>query len=217
MCMPETNLFAATCYTSITGYQPGLQPAYKETIDTAGRTIRVSMINLSVVDMYLRALNMIGLPPAYIVPLTGDEEVNRKDLVNQPLFCYGSVEPIDVPVSDRRQRMLSALNSYFSLDGRMERRRVECLVLTCATQYDIFSPYSFTAGGITIHRLIHTLNHAWYNCPVLDETRMNSSHPVGITRRDLANITHLRLKIALHGFSLNKAERETEMFVLSRI
>lgn len=194
-------------------------PAYKEVIDTASQTITISMVNLSLVEMYLRALNKIGLPPAYQVletpgenRLTGEQPVTNGHWELVTPFCYESVKPITLYVHDRRQQVIDDLNACFDLDGRMELRPVECLVLQKAATAP--GQPGEAAGGMTLYQLVHALNRSRYGVPVLNETNTGINLPTGITWPLIADLPALKKKLAQAGLSLEKATRVVEVFVL---
>lgn len=218
MCMPASEHSVNRFYTTITACQAGLSPAYKEVIDTASQTITISMVNLSLVEMYLRALNKIGLPPAYQVletpgenKLTGEQAANGHWELEIP-FCYESVKPITLYVHNRRQQIIDDLNACFELDGRMELRPMECLVLQKAATAP--GQPGEAAGGMTLYQLVHALNRSRYGVPVLDETNTGINRPTGITWSLMADLPALKKKLAQSGFSLEKATRVVEVFVL---
>ncbi|WP_257670009.1 TlpA family protein disulfide reductase [Parapedobacter tibetensis] len=115
--------------------------------------------------------------------------------------------------------MLSELNRYTGYNGRIEKRKIRCLVIERNGTNTLASIE--TGGGQPIESLIKHWNWAKDNgtecypeaIPLIDE-----SHYTGLLPKEIVRITETeRLNAALipYGLKITEAERELDMFVLS--
>ncbi|HEX8334336.1 MAG TPA: hypothetical protein VF622_17065, partial [Segetibacter sp.] len=105
--------------------------------DTLKGTVRVSMINLPAIDLYIRSYNLFRYPKGQILVdakdksrFIYDKETSYKDEWNSKnTFCFETVLPSNIPESVRQEKIWIDLDLYLGLYGRIERRKVNSLIL----------------------------------------------------------------------------------------
>ncbi|QEC51504.1 thiol-disulfide isomerase/thioredoxin [Anseongella ginsenosidimutans] len=229
-------------YAIVTGYKSGVQPASGFEVDSNARTVRRYMVNYPILKLYLAAWGNYFLPKTHIRLKVADksrylyneEEAYRTVWNQKNSFCYELVLPWDETVGLKEQtrriknHMRNDLNRFLNLNGRMEKRRVPCLVLVRTTDEDNMK----TGGGKfkntlntddpvkKLHNeklsfLIWQLNQTVGNLPALDETGYAGKVDLELKISSFRDIAALRRALQPYGLDLKKAEREVELFILT--
>lgn len=128
-------------------------------------------------------------------------------------YCYEITFPIGDSMGKIKSLMATDLNRYLGLNGRLEQRMIECMIIT-STKNDtkkIANPY--------IERIIRnweitgSLNG---NKPILlNEANLSSSQHIEIPQHAYKNIATLKQALLPFGLQIVPARRLITMFVLS--
>lgn len=201
--------------------------AFSDQIPFAGRSNRV---RLEVPDSLRRQLTGQGLPQQ----LTGNYQVDQAyyNWADKNTFCYSLVLPRPLPKPALNAIMRSDLNRFFRLhagiEGSMQRRKVNCLVLVRTGSKDLLRTQggdpTRSADGQRLqlrnkpfHMLVNYIAAGNHNqpAPVLDETGYSGNIDINLTL-PLDNLPRLRRELRRYGLSLQEQERELDMLVISK-
>lgn len=226
-------------YSAVSPYLPGIPSAYGVKDDSIQQTRRTYIINFPIVRVYLLAFGkLLTLPDNRIILEVKDPAMYHFDKAKSYLaewsktgvVCYESVLPFGISDSLRIRMLTQDMNKYLNLNGRMEKRRLKCLVMSRA---DTTSGLLKTNGRIgrrnTLHsnepikqlRYAHLDNIIWElndvpgSLPAVDETNFSSEVDMDLKISSFANLDEVRAAIKPYGLTLQEASRELEVFVLS--
>lgn len=224
-------------YSTILPYIPGLPSFMKSKDDSVHNVSRQLIINCSVLEMYLSAYREGGLPASRIFIEAKDPSkyIYDKDKAyldqwsRSNSFCYESVMPLFVNDSVRRQVLIQDLDRVLNLDGRMQKRRIKCLILS---RTDSTSGLLKTDGGkgiYTLHKpgaikimhnshldnIVWELNQLPHGLPAFDETGYHGAVDMVLNFSSFENLNDVRAAIKPYGLDLQESWREIEVFVLS--
>jgi hypothetical protein len=213
-------------YTSFTGYMQGIPPGVRWLADTIGQYRRVMMVNQPVIRLYANAFHMPALPPSYIVLKVKDasrfvfdsaviyhDEWNRNNS-----FCYEAVLPLTLNEQQLQQKIISDLNIYCHATASLEKRIMDCYVLTLKDK--TVKPVSFVTGAdleefSSIGSLIYRLNHSFYSLPFIDETGSRGKNQLFFSKKSITDIPLLQKQLEQFGLRLTKQSRELQVLVLT--
>lgn len=232
--IPEFSIPSQKYYTAFTGFLPGITRRYSEKIDSAAQVIRVSMVNYPIIDMYLKALGQqLRFPPSYMILEAEDKtryvydpKTDYRDewrLDNN--YSYEGSFPITLSKEFRGKKIKQDLDFYLGLDGRIEKRKIMCLVLeqsgsnhllkTASNKSSPEKPELDLPRQTSISNLIYRLNHTWYSSPVLDQTKFQQKMYLELRESSFESIEKLKVELSRYGLNLREEENEIEMFVLT--
>jgi Thiol-disulfide isomerase and thioredoxins len=214
------NNFSVNSYTTIFKNIENVPPKFTEIKDTCNNIIRLSIINRSIIDLYLHSLKQFDFPSSHIILEVKDKDHFVYDGQTYPdawmrdnTWCFESVMTLNTPVEKRQHLMQKAMDEYFHLHGRFEKRKVQCLVLKKA-----IAERSLNNEGqktFSLEQLVYSLNHTLCAQPVFDETGLDRDE-VKIQLEDpLPAIPSLNNALKKYGMQLITEEREVEMFIIT--
>lgn len=198
--------------------------------DSLNGSVRFYMINMPILDMYLNVLaQSLRLPTSYQLLDVQDksrlvykrENGYRAEWNRANTFCYEAIFPMGTSQKMMGEKILSDLNFYFNLNGRMEKRMVTCLVLgvkdeRIAGKKPGEKKEAVASDHMSIRNLIYRLNNSLYAMPVFDETGLDDkSRFLQLRDASFADLKTLRQELKEYGLELREEEREVEIFVLS--
>lgn len=136
--IPEFSIPTQKYYSAFTGFLPGITRRHTEKTDSVDQVVRVSMINYPIIDMYLKALGQqLRFPSSYMILEVKDtsryvynsKENYRDEWRLDNNYSYEGGFPISLSKEERNRKIKQDLNFYLRLDGRMEKRKILCMVL----------------------------------------------------------------------------------------
>ncbi len=211
-------------YTAITKYLPNAQKYFKVTTDSSKRLVHTIYTNYSIVDLYILLYNLQfwNFPNTRVLLEMSDKSrfiINRSETYfdvwqKENYYCMEAVISQSIPIERQRKKMISDLNFYLNLNGRVEKRNVECWIIRNKSNLSdsLKIPRS---GGLRMGKLMSLLNKQIGQSPVLDETFGSSLITLPILVEDVVLNDHLRFILDQNGFELVKELREMDMLVFS--
>jgi len=227
----ESNLLFRSMFTT---YLQGMGKS-EGRARTTGNT-RFYFLNNGILYLYKAALdfelNRIILEIAdtnrYIIPGQPSDEWKEKNL-----YCYELTLPASSSKETMQQFLLDDLNRYFSLFGRIEKRKMKCWALVRNNNDDSLLRTRSVKPRITVSD--STGNHIYMNQPVkkfvaglnsqkspsinkpvfLDETGILFNIDIELPDVAYTDLTILKSSLAAYRLALVEVEREIDMFILS--
>ncbi|RYE50330.1 MAG: hypothetical protein EOP48_19965, partial [Sphingobacteriales bacterium] len=177
---PERILYRAL----FSNHMPGIQSSYAVIPDTTRRMVVVSMINLSIAEMYFRILGKTwnySPPPSQVFLKVKDPKKVYFDASfgykalwkNNHTYCYEGSFPAELSDQKRIQKILNDLNDYLGMQVKVEKRNVSCLLLKRLDHSTkLPSQASVNNGDISIDHFVFSMNRIFNNPPIIDETQI---------------------------------------------
>lgn len=220
-------------YSMVSPYLPGVSPGFKVWTDSLRGTVHTQVINFSAFKIYLMAFGrFLGIPPNQVIwgvkdrnnyqyhkNLGYEDEWKRKNV-----YCYESVLPIDTPPLTRVEKIRDDLNLALGLEVRMEERLTEVYVLKkrgdlkpsaggmAANNFEQATPYK-SMKNAGLGALLHELNYAEGNLPVLDETGFDGRMDMELYIPSFTNIPAIAKALAPYQLTLTKVKRPVSFLV----
>lgn len=191
--------------------------------DSSSNTIRTSIINTPIIDLYLDCLGKRGFPHSFVILNVKDsshfiysKDQYRSAWIKENTFSFEAVFPASLPEEKRQHKMSNDLDLYLGMNGRMEKRKVECFVIVrIDTASAINTTLNKVLRKIPVRSLVYILNQGFTGMPVIDETGYTQKIFLQLDENNYSNISLLRQSLKKFGLDIIRAEREVEMFVLS--
>ena len=202
----------------------------------------ISANNWSIKELYRLAFTDVpyyhpNLPPAIELPLSrtflevkdSSKLVRKINGENHPenLYVYQLIAPFGTDYRIMQAKMQDDLNNYFTVKGRMEKRKLKCLVLTAddtalikskeGKEYLFIDDYKLVVNKVKVNKFLFYLNfsltgYAISPYPIIDETKFDGEMG-GIEIE--GNITdHEFLNKALEKYKMHFRIEEREVDVL---
>ncbi|MDB5004408.1 MAG: hypothetical protein JWQ34_2633 [Mucilaginibacter sp.] len=216
------------------------KPIYGDSSDR----VRISMVNLPVVVMYLWAFDKAytTFPISQLIlevkdkskyssngRLTGDNLPPSTDQVvwnKENTYCYNAEFLQTVPEHEVRKNVLAQLDYSLGVHGRLEKRQVDCWVLSGNLKSNfpfkkevpidsIYDVKNRPAGYAIIGNLVWYASRVPNNPPFLSEVTVPEQVRVWITKQVLSDIDQLNSALNKYGLVVKKAKREVEMLVIT--
>jgi thiol-disulfide isomerase/thioredoxin len=239
--IPYSSLPVTNFYSGFSTYMAGIPsknsyhaPRKSNYIpDSVKKIERFFMINSSIIGMYLRALNVghtISKSKMILEVKDKDKVIydssrNYRDVWRQEyMYCYEIIFPFGIPENKKVEKIRNDLNYYLGMDGRIETRKIKCLILTKATPGDsvlkatfirYYKPDGTLVQNTSIAAVLYRLNNSFDVYPALDETGYMERMYMQLDPDVFSDINKLRLELKKYGLELKEAERQIEMFVLT--
>lgn len=218
-------------YAAVTSYMKGIPRKFGSVKDSLNKTVRDYNFNSSIIQTYYYAMSMIKPNPFWPVSNRIILEVkDRSKYLYDPKIGYSEdwdmknsicVEFVvaDTASAAVRGRMIvEQLNRLLDLNGRLEKRKVNCLVITKTDQQTIQHPDTAAFfSKKSVRDLIEWLNTSnlirnQYP-PIVDET----SYTGALSLNKWNDIPSLKAELQKQGFDINEGEREIETFILTEV
>lgn len=202
--------------------------------DTYG-TVNIVQTNSRLLNLYEWAIRRAWLlykPNRFVVEVKDSSglifDSSKTDLESwreSNLYCYNLVVPL-AEGSHIFRYMLDDLNRYTPYHGRIEKRKVNCLILVRTSAdnkikskggtpaHELHQKGNFFLNNSPLDLLMFKLNYS-YSLPVIDETEYKETVDL-ILHSNLDNLTELRIELQKFDLNLVEAVREIDMFVLSQ-
>jgi len=226
-------------YSALTPYLPGLPPVFGTREDTLAHTVRTYAVNFPILKLYMMAWGrLLYFPPNRICLEVKDstrflydpQNTYRADWDRKNSYVYESILPANTPDSVRLSVMRQDLDRFLALHGRMEKRKLDCLVLSLSGKdTSLFR----SRGGKAINTLnaasgtkelrnaklsniLWQMNRQRGSLPVVDETGYTGKADLRLDVASFNDIPKVQAALAPYGLQLKKAVRELEVFVLTQ-
>lgn len=198
-------------------------PRFTETKDSSNNTIRLSIINHPIINLYLISRKEFNFPASHIIL---DVKHRNRFLYNPATYtdvwgrantyCFESVIPLTTSPEKRLKIITDAIDTYFKINGRFENRKVKCLVLKKTSILNTLDkPNNNDLKKISIDQMVSTLNHTLYGIPVIDETGLETRSKIWLAEDFQNNIPALKEELKSYGMDLCPEVREQRMFVIT--
>lgn len=237
------NKYRSANYSALTGFTEGVS-GYMSTVDSAKRTQIVSYRNRSILDLYLYSVDRtyklkpkqilleVQSPDRFVYWKEHCSNTPYEEWKRQNAISYEASFPLTMPILARNEQMRKDLNRYLGLNGRIELRRLECLVLI-RTDRTIHLEYkgahkenSLTGGaqqsgsrrlsGFSLEYLVRSLDEEQFGYPlVLDETHFTQNVDLRFEIEDLGDLEGLRKSLKKYGLDLVKKMTEIEVLLIT--
>lgn len=218
--IPEFSLPAKGFYTAFTNYMPGIQKYNDITEDTARQVVHLSFINRSIIELYLLLYEHYHLPMSQVS--VEDKIKNRlvynpangyyDDWRDKNFYCLDAILPANIPWPLQQKKLISDCNFFLGLQGRMEKRSVDCLVLK---NKNASNKKSSAGGGLRVGMITYLLNNVVGNVPVIDETTGTTYVTIPIPEQKVKEDEYLRKILAQYGLELVPEKRELGFLVIT--
>ncbi|WP_316841978.1 TlpA family protein disulfide reductase [Pedobacter gandavensis] len=212
-------------YSAITGYKDGALWKAGHTKDTLKRTVRNYMINFPIVQLYHQAMSKIKMAPFSTIPehviLEGKDKSTyfynsrdgfQEEWTRKNALCYETVLPDSLTEAAQGKRMVEDLDRLLRLRGRVERRKMPCLVLVQKGELNPKQMHK-TDVATSIFRIVMSINIERKYPPVVDETGFKGEIYLG----NWTTVAELKSLLRQKGFDLLEEEREVDTFVLTEL
>ena len=222
------NNFSINTYTTFLKNILNVPPRFTETKDSSNNTIRLSIINHPIIELYLFSRKEFNFPTSQIILEIKDRDRFVYNTVTYPdvwmrenTYCFESVMPLTTSPEKRLEVIQDAIDKYFHINGRFEKRKVQCLVLkkkgtlNTLNKYTIAEPKNNNLKKVSLDQLVYTLNHTLYGTPVIDETGLDTRSKIFLDADFPDNIPALQKELKNYGMELSCEEREERMFVIT--
>lgn len=228
--VPSFSYPPAFSYTAFTAYMPNVVTGFTNREDSVTGTLRLAMINASVLSMYRHVLNVLELPPSHMLLNVKDRDAIlfspdksfRIEWMEKNTFCYEAIFPKSFPEAGITAKVLSDIASYTGVSGAMQKLSVECLVIkddsvnngAARLRRSLIKPDKHDKSKISMARLLDHLNLQYTGIPVINESGYTGI--VIIDSDDYpTSMPVLSKALVQAGLSISKEQRTVDMLVLS--
>jgi thiol-disulfide isomerase/thioredoxin len=191
--------------------------------------VKYHFINRPALTLYAAALNFPpnhvifeSINPAHVVLYASLTEEEKNNL----LYSYELTVPENTTPAKITQLMVTDFNRYLGYRGRMEKRKLPCLVLKAdegnkkSMEPITDSSLYWSVKAKPISHLINILNSSYTEgtgLPIIvDESGMQSPVSITLSYKARTSVPLLKKELQQYGLLLQEAEREIEVFVLSK-
>jgi len=224
-------------YSGIDQYKPGVAPKFGAVTDSLNRRLRFYIINFPILQMYMMAFDhLLYFPKTFLqIHIKDTARLNmpagifREPWKQKNVFCYETVQSSDIPATKLKETIRLDLNRFFNLNGRMETKKVKCLVLArfnednhlLATNNSV--PLNTlhskdtikVLSGASISNIIWELNEIPNGLPAIDHTAITGNVNMRLQIPSFSNIGSVNRALAPYGLVLKEEIQEVEFFVLT--
>lgn len=221
--IPEFSFPASAFYTSVVSYMPGVQKHNQIAVDPIKNTTHVSLINYSIIDLYLLLYQRYNFPVSHVLL----QVKNSERLVYNPakgyyddwqeknFYCIDAMLPANVPWLSQQDKLIGDCNFYLGLQGKMENRSVDCLVLR-NKKNTIINATGKGKDGLRVGMIIYLMNNKAGVMPVIDETSGTTYTMIPVTEKEVANNAYFRKILDRYGLEFITEKREIEFLVITQ-
>jgi len=222
--IPDFSYPAHVSYSVVTSYMDNVPWRYNIVRDTINDVIRISFINVPVLALYTDILYDGLLRPAFISLHVSDTSRYAyqpggeltQEWIRKNTYCYEGSFPLDFSLDSIKRKIVRDLNFYFQLNGSMQKKEVQCLVIVRDNTSGISNPVKkYNAeNGKSLQSVVFDLNGHYGAMPVIDESGCGELKLHGISINELIDIPTLRKKLKDYGLKIITAYRTINMFLL---
>lgn len=218
-------------YAAVTSYMKDIPRKFGSVSDNLNKTIRDYNFNSSIIQTYYYAMSMIKPSPFSPAPNRIILEVNdrNKYLYDPSLgfsqdwemknsICFESVVADSTSEAVRGKMIVEQLNRLLNLNGRLEKRKVKCLIISKTDQQAV--KHSDTVAFFNnrpVKELIKWLDASnmiknQYP-PIIDETSYSGT----LSLNKWKDVPSLKSELQKQGFDINEGERMVGTFILTEM
>ncbi|MDQ2719432.1 MAG: TlpA family protein disulfide reductase [Bacteroidota bacterium] len=220
--IPEFSLPKSVFYTSMVNYMPGVQKYSEISLDNLKKRTHVSLINYRIIDFYLLLFQRFNFPMSHVSLQIKDKDrlvynpANGyyEDWVEKNFYCMDAMLPGNISWPLQQEKLIDDCNFYFGLQGKMQKRTVDCLVLRNKNSSAI-NTKNERGAGLRVGMITHLLNNEVGTTPVIDETTGTTYVTIPITEQQLTDKGYLRKMLGQYGLELIPEKRELEFLVVT--
>lgn len=226
--IPYTALPKKSYYTSFSSYMPNVATRITAQNDSVKNIFRISMINVPIIDLYMRILNGSRLKPSFIILKVTDSTRYQYDKTQgfyqewllKNTYCYEAVFPLNMPKEEVKSKIKNDLDFYLSLDGKMIKKQVECWVISKSPDEGKIKisevPNNIDpAKNASINDILYYMNKDFGNIPCIDETGCGQLKIKGLARSECTDLAILKIKLKEYGLRITKSLRYIDMMIIS--
>lgn len=215
-------------YSTLTSHMPDVPERFIVQKDSGKNILRMAMINVPIIDLYMRALYGVGLKPAFIilnVPDTSKYQYNANQGYYQKwllknTFCYEALFPLNTNKEEIKNRIKNDLDFYLGLQGRMIKKNVPCWVISKTSNASVIKKNKSVSNldplkNASINDILFYLNKDFGNTPAIDETGFGELKLQGLLRSQCTDIGIVKRKLNEYGLDISKSLRTIDMMVIS--
>ncbi|KAA9038738.1 TlpA family protein disulfide reductase [Ginsengibacter hankyongi] len=225
--IPDFSYPASVMYSALTSYMDNVPERFTTVIDTVRGIRRISMVNVPVVDLYMRALYGPRLQPAFIQLGMADKSryayirgkpVSREWL-QKNAWCYEASFATSLPIEAITRKINEDLDFYLQLHGRLEKRVMPCWVISANSTLTVTArdiAVSPTQGaGSSLESIIYSLNNNYGNIPVIDESGLGNMILKKISGAEDISVPLLQEMLKCHGLQIKFTDRLLTILVIT--
>ena len=222
--IPDFSYPASTAYSAVTSYLDHVPLRYTTIRDTAKNMVRISMINVPIVNLYMRVLSDKKLAPTFILLKVADTnrfQYNENDgyyqeWLRKNTYCYEGSFPMNFPDSLIKKKICNDLDFYLGLHAKMIKRNSPCWVISKSSEgapvhKNNFSKNFDPSHNASVNDILFFLNKNFGSTPAIDETGNGEIKIQGLEWSQCTNIPILNKKLREYGLEINLANRTINM------
>lgn len=213
--IPDFSYPGFVAYSAVSSYLDNVPWRYTTTKDTVNNILRISIINVPILDLYIKTLCGGQLPPAFITLNVSDTDSyvyneaaeSPHDWIRKNTYCYEGSFPLNYPLSVIRQKIGNDLDFYFKLHGRMVKKKIACWIISNAPASSLIQKNNLVhisnpSDNSSINDIIFYMNKNFGNTPAIDETGNGELRIQGLNRSQCTNIPLLKKKLHEYGLQI---------------
>lgn len=214
-------------YSVLSGHRQGTNPGEKKLRDTTDNILRRTIINASLLNLFKRTIKtQVGKtfddnrfvievkdPSRFILDTS---KIPRYAWDMENTYCYELAMPLNFSEDQFKQRLRSDLETYLSLHGFEDRRRMKCYVLQAdESAASILASFEQPKRpAFRKMREVEAILNLTLKLPVIDETGISETVNLPGVTGDIYNLEDVRKYLAQFGIKIIEAERELDVFVI---
>jgi len=225
--IPDLSYPLTKGYSAVTSYLDNVPWRYTATRDTSNNMLRISIINVPIIDLYIKTLYGDQLRPAFILLNVSDTsryaykmgyELSH-EWIRKNTYCYEGSFPLNYSATAIKRKIGNDLDFYFQLHGRMEKKDLLCWVIARDSSLQLASLDKIKAsenaqGGKSIESVVFDLNGSYGTTPVIDESGLGEIKLHGLSEDEYSNIPMLRKKLKEYGLKITAENRTIDVLVI---
>jgi len=176
------------------------------------QSFAISATNVSLRSLYSLAFEKLRFLP--INRIAVDKAIDTADFERRffkELYCYEWNGPL-AALPSAKIKIQTDLNTFFSLNVRVENRRVKCFVIqkddSKSNRFELRQPSEYLSAWVK------RFNRIPGNPPLIDDSE-NGSLNVDLMDAMITNLDHINKKLARHGIRVVEVVRNLDMLVIS--
>lgn len=210
--VPYTSMPSSLFYSVLFSNLPGLQVSIYQKTDTVSNTQRITYINHTIPELYMRIFDLQAFPASHILinaPDPGYYFYNREkyykaawDTYNT--YSYECILPAGYSKEERMNKMVNDLDFNLGLHGYVKDTIVNTLHLIKQGHTSLPFMDSLPMGGkwMAVRNITVHLNEKYLGTPVIDDASEVNEKYVAVDLELLKDIPALKKKLALYGLAL---------------
>jgi thiol-disulfide isomerase/thioredoxin len=214
-------------YSAFSGALDGVPTRSVMKVDSLKNVQRISMINMPILGMWLKALKLPGsFPPSHLLLQVKDSNRYIYNAANsyrdqwrlRNTYCYEAVFPLEANEQQKAEKIKTDLQYYTGARATLEQRTTDCTVLVKKGNAAKALSDSATKDGVklvSITTLLYQLNLHSIGVPVVNETGFAKEKYLPLRINWIENRQYLQEVLQQYGLYLDKQQRMQEMLVLS--